>query len=74
MDHREDPEQPRGSLIELIEILVEAESILLSAQTVMRESSLADRPGYESIEGHVGTALGSMRAAVAEAHHKLHEA
>ncbi len=73
MDHREDPEQPRRILTELIEILVESESALRSAQAAMLDSSLADRSGYESIAGHVGAALGSTRTALAEAHHKLHE-
>ena len=62
----------RRSLLEVIDTLVEAERTLLSAQTVMRDSSLADRPGYESIEGHIGVALASARTALAEAHHKLH--
>ena len=70
MDH-EDTESRRG-LTEVIDTLVEAESILLSAQTVMSNSSLADRPGYESIEGHISGALTSARTALAEAHHKLH--
>ena len=74
MDDREDPEQPRGNLAELIEILVEAESNLLSAQAAMPDPSLAHRPGFESIAGHVGAALGSTRAALAEVHRKLHEA
>ena len=75
MDYREeDPGQPRGSLTELIDILLEAESVLLSARAAMLDSSLADRAGYESIAGHVGAALGSTRAALAEAHRKLHEA
>ena len=74
MDYREDPEQPRGSLTELIEILVEAESNLLSAQAAMPDPSLADRAGFESIAGRVGAALGSTRAALADAHGKLHEA
>ena len=73
MDYREDPEQPRRDLTELIEILVEAESVLRSAQAAMLDSSLADRAGYESIAGHVGAALGSTRAALAEVHRKLHE-
>ena len=70
MDHA-DTESRRG-LTEIIDTLVEAERILLSAQTVMRDSSLADRPGYESIERHIGVALASARTALAEAHHKLH--
>ena len=74
MDDREDPEQPSRSLTELIEILAEAESTLLSAQAAMLDSSLADRAGYESIAGHVGAALGSTRTALAEAHRKFHEA
>jgi hypothetical protein len=64
--------EPRRGLTEVIDTLVEAERILLSAQTVMRDSSLADRPGYENIEGHIGVALASARSALAEAHHKLH--
>jgi hypothetical protein len=59
-------------LTEVIDTLVEAERFLVSAQTVIRDSSLADRPGYESIEGHIGVALTSARSALAEAHHKLH--
>jgi hypothetical protein len=70
MDHPDI--ESRRSLLEVIDTLVEAERTLLSAQTVMRDSSLADRPGYESIEGHIGVALASARAALAEAHHKLH--
>ncbi len=70
MDHA-DTESRRG-LTEIIDTLVEAERILLSAQTVMRDSSLADRAGYESIEGHISVALASARTALAEAHHKLH--
>jgi hypothetical protein len=64
--------EPRRGLTDVIDTLVGAERILLSAQTVMRDSSLADRPGYESIEGHIGVALASSRTALAEAHHKLH--
>ena len=74
MDYREVAEQPRGRLAELIEILVEAESTLLSAQAAMLDYSLVDRAGYESIAGHVGAALGSTRTALTEAHRKLHEA
>jgi hypothetical protein len=70
MDHTDI--ESRRSLLEVIDTLVEAERTLLSAQTVMRGSSLADRPGYESIEGHLGVALASARTALAEAHHKLH--
>ena len=70
MDHPDI--ESRRSLLEVIDTLVEAERTLLSAQTVMRDSSLADRPGYESIEGHIGVALASARIALAEAHHKLH--
>ncbi len=64
--------EPHRGLTEVIDTLVEAERFLVSAQTVMRDSSLADRPGYESIEGHIGVALASARSALAEAHHKLH--
>jgi hypothetical protein len=64
--------EPRRGLAEVIDTLVEAERILLSAQTVMHDSSLADIPGYESIEGHIGVALASARTALTEAHHKLH--
>jgi hypothetical protein len=70
MDHPDI--ESRRSLLEVIDTLVEAERTLLSAQTVMRDSSLADRPGYESIEGPIGVALASARTALAEAHHKLH--
>ena len=70
MDHADI--EPRRGLIEVIDTLVEAETILLSAQTAMRDSSLADRPGYETIEGHIGVALASARTAVTEAHHMLH--
>jgi hypothetical protein len=70
MDHTDI--ESRGSLLEVIDTLVEAERTLLSAQTVMRDSSLADRPGYEGIEGNIGVALASARTALAEAHHKLH--
>ncbi len=70
MDHTDI--ESRRSLLEVIDTLVEAERTLLSAQTVMRDSSLADRPGYESIEGNIGVALESARTALAEAHHKLH--
>jgi hypothetical protein len=70
VDHS-DIESRRG-LTEVIDTIVEAERILLSAQTVMRDSSLADRPGYESIDEHIGVALASARTALAEAHHKLH--
>jgi hypothetical protein len=65
--------EPRGGLTEVIDTLVEAETVLLSAQTVMRDSSLTDRPCYERIERHIGVALASARTALAEAHHKLHE-
>jgi hypothetical protein len=71
VDHA-DMEARRG-LTEVIDTLVEAERILVSAQTVMRDSSLAGRPGYESIDDHIGVALESARSALAEAHHKLHE-
>ena len=64
--------EPHRGLTEVIDTLVEAERFLVSAQTVMRDSSLADRPGYESIEGNIGVALASARTALAEAHHKLH--
>jgi hypothetical protein len=64
--------EPRSSLTEVIDTLVEAERILVSAQTVMRDSSLADRPGYDSIDEHIGVALVSARSALAEAHHRLH--
>ncbi len=64
--------ESRRGLTEVIDTMVEAERILLSAQTVMRDSSLADRPGYESLDEHIGVALASARAALAEAHHKLH--
>jgi hypothetical protein len=64
-------EPPRG-LTEVIDTLVEAERILVSVQTVMRDSSLAERPGYESLDEHIGAALASARSALAEAHHKLH--
>lgn len=70
MDHADI--EPRGSLTEVIDTLVEAERILVSAQTVMRDSSLAGRPGYESIDEHIGVALESARSALAEVHHKLH--
>jgi hypothetical protein len=70
MDHTD--MEPRGGLTEVIDALVEAERILVSAQTVMRDSSLADRPGYESIDDHIGVALASARSALAEAHHRLH--
>ncbi len=70
MDHTDI--ESRRSLLEVIDTLVEAERTLLSAQTVMRDPSLADRPGYESIEGNIGVALESARTALAEAHHKLH--
>ncbi len=70
MDHADI--EPRRGLTEVIDTLVEAERSLLSAQSVMSDSSLADRPGYESIERHIGVALTSARAALAEAHHKLH--
>ena len=71
MDHADI--EPRGGLAEVIDTLVEAETVLLSAQTVMRDSSLTDSPCYESIERHIGVALASARTALAEAHHKLHE-
>jgi hypothetical protein len=64
--------EPHRGLTEIIDTLVEAERILLSAQTVMSNSSLADRPGFESLEGHISGALASARTALAEAHHKLH--
>jgi hypothetical protein len=64
--------EPDPEHLEVIDTLVEAERILLSAQTVMRASSLADRPGYESIDERIGAALASARSALAEAHHKLH--
>ncbi len=70
VDHA-DIEARRG-LTEVIDTLVEAETVLLSAQTVMRDTSLADRPSYESIERHIGVALASARTALAEAHNKLH--
>ena len=70
MDHADI--EPSRSLIEVIDTLVEAETILLSAQTAMRDFSLADQPGYESIEGHIGMALASAQTALAEAHHTLH--
>ena len=70
MDHTDT--ESRRSLLEVIDTLVDAERALLSAQTAMRDSSLADRPGYESIEGNIGVALASARTALAEAHHKLH--
>ena len=70
MDHADT--EPRRGLTEVIDTLVEAERILLSAQTVMRDSSLADRPSYESIDEHIGVALASARTALAEAHRKLH--
>ena len=64
--------EPRGGLTEVIDTLVEAERSLVSAQTVMRDTSLADRPGYQGIDEHIGVALASARSALAEAHHKLH--
>ncbi len=64
--------ESRSGLTEVIDTLVDAERVLVSAQTVMRDSSLAGRPGYESIEEHIGVALESSRSALAEAHHKLH--
>jgi hypothetical protein len=62
----------RRGLTEVIDTLVEAERTLLSAQTVMRDSYLVDRPGYENIEEHIGVALALARTPLAEAHHKLH--
>jgi hypothetical protein len=62
----------RRGLTEVIDTLVEAERILVSAQTVMHDSSLADRSGYESLDEHIGAALASARSALADAHHKLH--
>ena len=70
MDHTDI--ESRGSLLEVIDTLVEAERTLLSAQTVMSDSSLADRPGYESIVGNIGVALESAWTALAEAHNRLH--
>ena len=64
--------EPRRGLTEVIDTLAEAETVLLSAQTVMRDSSLAGRPSYESIDRHIGVALASARTALAEAHNKLH--
>ena len=70
MDHAD--MEPRRGLTEVIDTLVEAERILVSAQTVIRDSSLTDRPGYESLDKHLDVALASARSALAEAHHKLH--
>jgi hypothetical protein len=65
--------EPRRGLTEVIDTLVEAERILVSAQTVMRDTSLTDRPGYESLDEHLHVALASARSALSEAHRKLHE-
>ena len=72
MDHG-DTRSPREDLGELIENLIEAESSLLSAQAVMRDSSLAQRSGYESIAEHISGALGAAQTALAELHRKFHE-
>ena len=70
MDHTN--MMPEGILPEVIEDLVQVESILLSARKKI-DSSLADRPGYESIAGHINSALASTAAALAKAHDILHE-
>jgi hypothetical protein len=72
LDHG-DTQPPREDLGELIEDLIEAESSLLSAQTVMLDPSLAHRSGYESIVEHISGALGSAQMALAELHHMFHE-
>ncbi|MDQ3862422.1 MAG: hypothetical protein M3317_02775 [Actinomycetota bacterium] len=64
----------REDLGELIENLIEAESSLLSARAMMLDSSLAQKAGYESIVEHVGDALRAAQSALAELHHKIHEA
>jgi len=72
MDHR-DTQPPREVLGKLIENLIEAESSLLSAQAVMLDSSLTDRPDYESIAKHISVALGAAQMGLAELHDKFHE-
>lgn len=72
MDHG-DTRPIREALGELVENLIEAESSLLAAQAVMRDSSLARSTGYESIGGNIGGALGATQTALAELHRKFHE-
>lgn len=72
MDHG-GTQRPREALGELIENLIKAESNLLSAQAVMRDASLAQRSGYESIVEHISGALGAAQTALAELHRKFHE-
>ncbi len=63
---------PGGILPQVIEDLVQAEGRMLAALEKI-DSSLADRSGYESIAGHINSALASTTAALAAAHNKLHE-
>ena len=70
MDHTN--MMPGGILPEVIEDLVQAEGRMLAAREKI-ESSLAYRPGYESIAGDINSALASTAAALAKVHDKLHE-
>ena len=70
MDHTN--MMPGGILTEVIEDLVQAEGRMLAAREKI-DASIADRPGYESIAGHINSALASTTAALAAAHDKLHE-
>ncbi len=64
--------EPQEVLGEVIEDLAEAEGRMRAARDKMGDSFLADSEDYESIADHIDSALASARAALAEAHHKLH--
>ncbi len=66
--------EPYEVLSKIIEDLAEAEGRMRSARDIMNDSFLVDSEDYESIADHIDSALASAGAALAEIHHKFHEA
>jgi hypothetical protein len=63
----------REVLKEIIEDLAEVEGRMRAARDKIGAPIFVDNSGYESIAAHIDSALTSAGAALAEAHHKLHE-